>query len=270
MSTITLPDSAADLSLRAGSGRAATPALGASGAALGQDELKRFQRLARLTGLLFLITYATSIPAALSFYVPAHNDPAFILGGSFDMGISWGAFLELLLIAANIGSALTLYPVLRRRFEVLSLGFVAARIIESAFIAVGIIAMMALNTLRLNAGAADEASLLVAGQSLLAIHDWTFNLGPGVVVGVGNGLILGIMMWRTRLLPRAMSILGLIGGPALLLAGTAILFGAIEAGSTAQVIATIPEFFWELAFGLWLLVKGFNPAALAKLNERQA
>ena len=86
---------------------------------------------------------------------------------------------------------------------------------------------------------------------------------------VGNGLILGYMMWKTRLVPRAMSILGLIGGPALLVAGTAMLFGVIEVGSTAQVIATIPEFFWELSFGIWLLIWGFNPAALAALNERR-
>jgi hypothetical protein len=266
-----MPDSATHRPFLAGSGRAATPALGTSGATLNQGELRRFQLLARLTGLLFLITYATSIPPFVLFYAPAHSDPAFILGGGFDAGVSWGAFLELLLIAANIGSALTLYPVLRRRFEVLSLGFVAARITESVFIAVGIVAMMALNTLRLNAGAdgTDEASLLVVGETLLAIHDWTFNLGPGVVVGVGNGLILGWMMWKTRLVPRAMSILGLIGGPALLLAGTAILFGVIEAGSTWQMIATIPEFFWELSLGVWLLVKGFSPAALAALNARQ-
>jgi hypothetical protein len=89
------------------------------------------------------------------------------------------------------------------------------------------------------------------------------------VVGVGNGLILGWMMWKTRLLPRAMSILGLIGGPALLLAGIAIVFGVIEAGSTWQIIATVPEFFWELSLGIWLLVWGFNPAALAALDERQ-
>jgi hypothetical protein len=265
MSSIPMTHPAAGRSSLAGGGRDPTVALGALGLDLDQDEARRFQRLARLTGLLFIITYVTSIPAALALYVPALSDPAFILGGGFDRGVSWGAFLELLLILANIGSALALYPVLRRRFEVLSLGFVAARITESVFIAVGIIAMLALNTLRLHAGDADEASLLVVGQSLAAIHDWTFNLGPGVVVGVGNGLILGWMMWKTRLVPRAMSILGLIGGPALLLAGTAIVFGLIEAGSTAQIIATIPEFFWELSFGIWLLVKGFSPAPLEEL-----
>lgn len=243
------------------------PDTGQGAAGTRQDELAQDQRLARLTGLLFLVTYATSIPAALSFYVPALSDPAFVLGGGFDRSVSWGAFLELLLIVANIGSALTLYPVLRRRFEVLSLGFVAARVTESVFIAVGIVALLALNTLRLHAGDADQASLVVAGQSLVAVHDWTFRLGPGFVVGVGNGLILGWMMWKTRLAPRAMSLLGLIGGPALLIAGVAMVFGAIEVGSTAQIIATVPEFFWELSLGIWLLVKGFDPAATAALNK---
>jgi hypothetical protein len=178
------------------------------------------------------VTYATSIPPVLVFYVPALSDPAFVLGGGFDTAVSWGALLELLLIAANIGTALTLYPVLRKYSEVLSLGFVAARLTESGFIAVGVIAMMALNTLRLHAGDVDEAALLVAGQSLVAVHDWTFRLGPGVVVGIGNGLILGYMMWQTRLVPRALSILGLVGGPVLLAAGVAVLFGVIEVAST--------------------------------------
>ena len=81
--------------------------------------------------------------------------------------------------------------------------------------------------------------------------------------------MLGFLMWQTRLVPRAMSILGLVGGPALLAAGVAVLFGAIEAGSTWQAIATVPEFLWELLLGVWLLVKGFDPAALAALDERQ-
>lgn len=268
MTTLAAPASAADVIAQTDVGPNASGRL-SSQTGSRQVRLAEDQRLARLTGLLFLITYATSIPAALSFYMPALSDPAFVLAGGFDRGVSWGALLELLLILANIGAALTLYPVLRRRFEVLSLGYVAARITESVFIALGIVALMALNTLRLNAGGADEVSLVVAGRSLVAVHDWTFRLGPGVVVGVGNGLILGWMMWRTRLVPRAISVLGLIGGPALLIAGAAMVFGAIELGSTAQIVATIPEFFWKLSLGLWLLVKGFNPAVLAALDEVQ-
>jgi hypothetical protein len=128
---------------------------------------------------------------------------------------------------------------------------------------------MALNTLRMQ-GAADEASLTLVGQALVAIHDWTFNLGPGVVVGLGNGLILGYMMWKTKLVPQAMSFLGLIGGPALLLAGGAVILGYIQASSLTQMLLTIPEFFWELSLGIWLLVRGFNSNALAELDAQQA
>ncbi len=231
---------------------------------------KDSQLLGRLTGLFFLITYATSIPPVLTLYVPALNDPAFILGGPFNDGVTWGVILELLLIAANIASALTIYPVLKRRFPVLSLGFVAARIMESAFIAIGITSVLALVTLRATAGDADLAALSVVGQALVAIHDWTFKMGPGVVVGVGNGLILGYMMWKTRLLPRFLSILGLIGGPALLLAACGVMFGHFEVGSTVHGLFVAPEFFWELLLGTWLLVRGFNPVALAALDARQA
>jgi len=218
---------------------------------------------------MFLITYATSIPPFVSFYVPALNDPAFVLGGVFDQGVPWGALLEMILILANAATALALYPVLKRRFPVLSLSYVAARLTENAFIGVGIIALLALNTLRLH-GAADQAALVAAGQSLVAVHDWTFRLGPGVVVGIGNGLILGYMMWKTRLVPRVLSVLGLVGGPAILISGAAVVLGVIEAGSAPQMIATIPEFFWELTLGIWLLVRGFSPAALAAVDARQA
>lgn len=226
------------------------------------------QRLARLTGLLFLITYAASIPPVLSFYAPALSDPAFILGGSLDAGISWGALFEMVLIAANVGTALTLLPILKRQSEVLAQGFLSARLMESSFIAVGIIALLALNTLRASPSGADEMTRMAIGQALVATHDWTFRLGPGVVVGVGNGLILGTLMWKTRLVPRGLSILGLIGGPALLVAGVAVIFGVIEIASLPQIIATIPEFFWELGLGLWLLIRGVDPQALDRLLNR--
>ena len=226
------------------------------------------QRLARLTGLLFLITYAASIPPVLSFYVPALSDPRFILGGGFDPGISWGALFEMVLIAANVGTALTMLPLLKRQSEVLAQGFFGARLMESAFIAVGIIALLALNTMRANPSGADEMTRMAIGQALVATHDWTFRLGPGVVVGVGNGLILGALLWKTRLVPRGLSILGLIGGPALLIAGVAVIFGVIEAASLPQIIATVPEFFWELGLGLWLLIRGVDPQALDRLLRR--
>ena len=235
-----------------------------------QDEVYRppiaqAQVLARWTGILFLITFATSIPAFFSFYAPALNNADYILGGSADLGVSWGAFLEMLLIIANIGSAVALFPVLKRQNEVLALGYVTARIVESGFIAVGLLSLLALGTLRVTAAGTDPQMLVLVGRALVAIHDWTFRLGPGFVVGVGNGLILGYLMYVTRLVPRAMSVLGLVGGPLICISGALVLFGVIAPGSAPQAIATIPEFFWELSLGVWLTVKGFNPSAVAAL-----
>jgi hypothetical protein len=225
------------------------------------------QKIARVTGVLFLITYITSIPPVLFLYGPLLNDPRYIVGGGADNGASLGALLELLLIIANIGTAVVLYPVIKRVNEILALGFVAARVIESAFIAVGILSILTLVTLRQEAAAgADAGSLLAVGQSLVTFHDWTFLLGPGFVVGIGNGLILGYLMYRSGLVPRGMAILGLIAGPVLLVRFVGILFGVFEPMSVLGSLMVVPEFIWELSLGIWLIVKGFNPSA-AVLSE---
>jgi hypothetical protein len=227
------------------------------------------QKIARIAGVLFLITYITSIPAALVLYVPVLDDPRYILGGGgADNGVFLGASLELLLIIANIGTAVVLFPILKRVNEILALGYVTARVVECAFIAVGLLSLLSLVTLRQDlagAAGADAGLLATVGQSLVALHDWTFLLGPGLIVGVGNGMLLGYLMYRSRLVPRRMAMLGLIGGPVLVASGIAILFGVFEAGSVWQIIATVPEFLWELSLGIWLIVKGFNPSALASL-----
>ena len=225
------------------------------------------QTIARVTGVLFLITYITSIPPVLFLYGPLLDDPRYILGGgAADNGASLGALLELILIVANIGSAVVLYSVAKRVNEILALGFVTARVMESAFIAVGILSIVSLMTLRQEAAAgADAASLLAVGQSLVAVQKWTFLLGPGFVVGIGNGLILGYLMYTSRLIPHGMAMLGLIAGPVLLARLVAILFGVFEPTSVLGSLMVLPEFIWELAFGIWLTVRGFNPSALASL-----
>ena len=219
------------------------------------------QKTARLAGWLFIVTFVVSIPAALVLYTPLLDHPNYIVGAGADGRIAFGAFLEMILIIANIGTAVVLFPILKRQNESLALGFVTARVMESVFIAVGILSLMAVVTLRQDVGAAGGDSLVIAGRSLVAVHDWTFLLGPGWVVGVGNGLILGYLMYRSELVPRRMTWLGLIGGPLIILSGTLVLFNVIEPGSSAQVIATIPEFFWELSLGIYLIVKGFRPSS---------
>jgi hypothetical protein len=220
------------------------------------------RRTALIAGVLILITFVVSIPAALVLYKPVLDHANYIVGAGADTRVAFGAFLEMILIVANIGTAVVLFPILKRQSETLALGYVTARVMESAFIAVGLLSLLAIVTLRQDVGATGAGSLVIAGRSLVAVHDWTFLLGPGWIVGIGNGLILGYLMYRSGLVPRRMAMLGLIGGPLIILSGTAVLFNVIEPGSTAQVIATIPEFFWELSLGIYLVVKGFRPSPI--------
>jgi hypothetical protein len=148
-------------------------------------------------------------------------------------------------------------------------------VVESAFIAVGVLSVLSMVTLRQEAAGADAGSLLAVGQSLVALHHWTFLLGPGFVVGIGNGLILGYLMYKSALVPRGMAVLGLIAGPVLIARFVGIVFGVFEPMSVLGGLMVVPEFVWELALGIWLIVKGFNPSAAilsepnkTDLNER--
>jgi hypothetical protein len=220
-------------------------------------------------GVLYLITFATSIPA-LWLFQPVLDDPqGYIAGGGADNRIYLGALLELILIAANIGTAVVLIPILKRQHEILTFSYVAARIMECVFILVGILAVLAVVTLRHDAGA-DAASLGGLAESLAAIKDWTFKLGPGLVVGIGNGLILGYLMFRSGLMPRRLAMLGLIGGPLQSLAGIGVLFGLFDASGPVQGIATVPEIIWELSLGIYPLIWGFKSSPILSEEGRPA
>jgi hypothetical protein len=214
------------------------------------------QKRARWFGVLYLITFVTSIPALL-LYEPALRHPVAFVAGSGNVNkIYLGALLELLLIIANIGTAVVIVPIMRRQFEGLSIGYVTARIFECTFILVGIVAMLGIATLQQESAGAAEGTV---AYTLAAIKDWTFLLGPGWVVGWGNGLILGYLMYRSELVPRKMAWFGLVGGSLIILSGTLVLFGVDHMGGSLQGIATIPEFIWELFLGVYCTVKGFRP-----------
>lgn len=217
------------------------------------------QKRARVFGVLFLITFATSIPALLLYETVLRHPVSYIAGAGHDKQVLFGALLELLLIVANIGTAVVIFPILRRQNEELALGYVTARIVECTFILVGIVAMLGIITLQQQVAGTAEGTVAYA---LAAIKDWTFLLGPGWVVGWGNGLILGYLMYRSELVPRRMCWLGLIGGPLIIITGTAILFSGNNPSSglrSVQSIATIPEFLWELSLGVYCALKGFRP-----------
>jgi uncharacterized protein DUF4386 len=222
------------------------------------------QQIARATGVLFLVTFATSIPALLLFS-PILEDggySSYITGAGADNQIFLGATLEVLLILANVATAVVLFPILRRQNELLALGYVAARIVECIFIAVGVLSVLAIVTLRQDAAGADPATLGVVGQALVAVKDWTFLFGPGFVTGVGTGFILGYLMYSSGLVPRRLAIFGLVGGPLIVISGLLVLFGVIELGGEVQFLFAIPEIIWELSLGIHLTVKGFKPSPI--------
>jgi Domain of unknown function (DUF4386) len=215
------------------------------------------RKSALAVGVLFILTFVTSI-AGVMFYGPVLSDPSYITGAGADTRVFLGAFLELFLIITNIGCAVVLFPILKRTNEGLALAYVAARIVECTFILVGILSVLAIVTLRQTATAADAGSLLTIGKALHSIHDWTFLLGPGFADGIGTGLILGYLLYRSGLVSRRMALFGVIGGPLLAASGAAVLMGVIPQGSAVQGIATIPEVVWEAFLGLWLTFKGFK------------
>jgi len=213
------------------------------------------RRTALIAGVLYLVTIVTSIPAlALK--------SALLDGGTSGRALSdarLAVVLELVLAVACVGTAVVLHPVLRRFGESLSLGFVAARTVEAATIVVGVLAVLALVTLR-QAGPDDAAPALVA------LHDWAFLVGPGLVPAV-NALCLGTVLFRSRLVPRVIPAIGLAGAPLLIASAVATVAGSLDQVSTLAGALALPIAAWELSLGVWLTVKGFRPAALAGAGQ---
>ena len=227
------------------------------------------QKIARVTGVLFLITIFASIPAQFIMYAPVLNNPDYIVSAGADTRVQWGAVLEVITALACIGTAVVLFPIVKRQNEAVALSYVAVRVLEAAIIFAGIVSLISVVALRqgfAGTAAADAAPLLAVGKSLVTVHDSTFLLGPGLLAGLGNGILLGYLMYTSGLVPRRMALLGLIGGPLVSASGIAMLLGLYAPVSLWSVIATIPEFFWELSLGIWLTIRGFNPSAVASLT----
>jgi hypothetical protein len=225
-----------------------------------------WRKLAFVGGVLYLMTFIFSIPAVF-LYGPVLSDPGYILNAGADSQVLLGALFDLITALACIGTAVALYPVIRRQSEAASIGFVATRIFEAAVIVIGIVCLMAVVALR-QAGAAagtDASALVAVGQGLVAVRDVTFLVGPGVMPGL-NALLLGYVLYRSRLVPRAIPAMGLIGAPVFLASATLSILGLQEQVSVLPLIALPLIFVWELSLGLWLTFKGFRPSAMAGLS----
>lgn len=225
-----------------------------------QGPMTSLRKTALAGGIFYVLTFAASIPA-LFLIGPVLNDPNYIVSSGADTQVTFGAFLDLVNALTCIGTAVALFPVVKRQSEALALGFVTARMFEAAVIVIGVVSVLAVVTLRQpGAAGAEAASLVIAGQSLVEVRNWTFLLGPNVMAGL-NALLLGTLMYKSGLVPRVIPVMGLIGSPLLLAVTFATMFGLTEHGS-AWWILVAPIFVWELSLGVYLIVKGFKPSPI--------
>jgi len=224
----------------------------------GGKEMDPLRRSSLIFGLFFAGTFIFSIPA-LPFYEHILHDPGYILERGFDPRVSTGAVLEILLAICNIATAIVIFPLVKRVRETVALGYIAVRIVESVMILAGVISLMSVVTLRaVVPPQADTEVLTMAGRVLVAFHDWTFMLGPQFCAGLGNGFLLGYLMYRSGLVPRRMALLGLVGGPLAFLGGVLVLFGVLEQMSVGLFALTALEIVWELSLILYPLARGFR------------
>jgi hypothetical protein len=216
--------------------------------------MTRERKLALAAGLFYLGTFIFSIPA-LGLYKGVLDDPNFVLGAGSDQGVLWGGLIEILTGLTGIGTALAVYPVIKRWGQARALGFIASRTLEAAMIFSGVLAVLSVYTLRQNGG--DATTLTGTADALVAFKDWTFLLGPGLAPVI-NAVCFASLLRTSGLVPRWIPTLGLIGAPLLLASSTTTLFGGWEQTSSTAMLMAMPIAAWELSVGIYMTVKGFK------------
>jgi hypothetical protein len=223
------------------------------------------RRIGRIFGWLFIGTFVTSIPARLLFIHgvgASWSDMHFVAGDTSTASLKLGAVLEFGLVVTQIGTAVSIYPLVRRQSGTVSLGYVTARIMESVFAAIGLISIVTVVSVADALRGGGPASALVAqGDALVHTYEWAFLWGPGLVAGVGNGIMLGYLMYRSELVPRRMAMIGLIGGPLLIFSFVMQLIGVYRNGEGPSGLLTLPEAAWELSLGIYCAWKGFRSSS---------
>jgi hypothetical protein len=213
---------------------------------------------ARAAGIFYLLTFVSSIPA-LILIGPVLNDAGYVTSAGQDTRVLWGCLLDCVNALTAVGSAVALYPVVKRQNQSMALGFVTSRMMEGAVVMIGVVSLLAVVTMRQDFTGGDATALTVTANALVDLRNWTFLFGPGLMP-VFNAVLLGTLLYRSRLVPRIIPTVGLIGAPLLFAAFLAVLFGAIDQVSPVTFLLTLPLAAWELAVGLWMTFKGFTPS----------
>ncbi len=214
-----------------------------------------FRKTALVAGALYLLTFVSIPTLALYDSVKGAN---YILGAGPDTGAIFGGILEIIVALACIGTAVALYPVVKRQNEGVALGFVGSRVLEAGTIFAGVACLLTVVTLRQAAAGADA---LVTGHALVAMYDRLFLVGQSFIPAV-NALLLGSLLYQSRLVPRVLPLLGFIGAPLLVASDITVLFGLFDRSAAPVALAALPIALWEFSLGVWLVVKGFKPSRI--------
>ena len=226
------------------------------------------RKIALAAGIAYLVTFAASIPQLKLFGDVIADPTGYISNPGSNAAVQWGSVLEFMTAAAGVATAVVLYPVTRRVSRTAAIGFVTSRVVEAALILVGVVSILSVVTLQHHfAGAtgAQQQALGVTGESLVAVRQWTFLIGPGVMAGV-NDLLLGYILYRSGLVGRVIPIIGLVGAPIILVSDTVVMLGGWTQVSAPGLLCTLPVAVFEFSVGVYLTVKGFRPAAVAALD----
>lgn len=221
------------------------------------------RKISLMAGLLYLLTFV-SIPT-LALYTNVKG-AGYIHGTSPDTSAIIGGILEVIVALAGIGTAVVLFSVLKKQNETAAIGLIASRILEASCIFVGVGCILTIVTLRQTGVGADA---LVTSQTLAALYDRIFLLSQSLLPGV-NDILLGFLLYKSRLVPRALSMIGIVGGPILIIGFMAVMFGLVGQHEPLAGLSAVGVALFEFSLGVWLVVKGFNPAAVAKLDKKPA
>jgi hypothetical protein len=223
------------------------------------------RKSATIVGVLFLLAAVTAI-IGLALYGPILHDPDYVVQGSaHETPVIWGAFMEIILAFSVVGISIMMFPILKKYNERMAIGYVCFRLLEATIIIIGIMSLLSIVTLSrefAKAAASNASAFLVAGKLLVAVYDWAFWFGPNVALGPST-LMMSYILYRSKLVPRFIAVLGIIGGPLIFTSAMFVMFGVFSQTSVWGAISALPVFAYEMSVAVWLIVKGFNSSPIA-------